>query len=73
MITFKFNKFNAVCDNFFKFNMQIVCHFLITTNIASIGKKHTILNLPSKMPIYAGKVCDMRTLLKYAEKNAAIL
>ena len=24
------------------------------------------------MPIYAGKVYDMRTLLKYAEKNAAI-
>ena len=23
------------------------------------------------MPIYAGKICDMRTLLKYA-KNAAV-
>ena len=26
--------------------------------------------MPSKMPIYAEKICDMRTLLKYA-KNAA--
>jgi len=30
-----------------------------------------ILKLPSKMPTYVGKICDMHALLKYA-KNAAI-
>ena len=55
-ITFKFNKFSAVCNNLF--NSQIVCHFLITTNIASNRKKHRILTVPLKMPVYAEKICE---------------
>jgi len=28
-----------------------------------------MLKLMSKMPVYAEKICDMLTLLKYAEKE----
>jgi len=55
-------------------------HFLITTDVDVDQTLCTIPNqtetqqnikLPPKTPIYVGKICDMRTLLKYA-KNAAI-
>jgi len=40
-------------------------------NRKQVIETQIILQLASKMPIYAEKICDMRTLLKYA-KNVAI-
>ena len=72
-------------NNFFKLQQQIVCiivcHVHLTTNIdypeiQKLDKSGNWKNnykeylITLKMPKYAKKICDMRTLLKYA-KNAA--
>ena len=72
-------EFNTGVNNFFTIKKIIVRirHVYFTTNIDSTAKMITKnintsqrILMPSKMPIYAEKICDMRTLLKYA-KNAA--
>ena len=72
-------------NNFFNLQQQIVCivvrHVHLTTNIdypqiRKLDKSGNWKNnykeylMPPKMPKYAVKICDMCTLLKYAE-NAA--
>jgi len=57
----------SACNNFFKFNLQILCHFLITTDIASSKKTWNL-----EIAVENANVCGKNMRYAHLFKNAAI-